>query len=656
MVLQPPGKVVLLEFPDEADAYVARCHREGTEPDDAAIISLDPKVRLVLQRQGMTSSSTLPYCTTSDHEAAVRKAHELVGWMEERVHLEDSLGVKDAYTKALSWYARYFIHHLLWHSTILSNAVAQNPGAVIMAPAARPDGTGGPMVQNGERYLGALAEDFCRRQGVPFQTIEPIPQPAQQTRSTLSGGWLTKLGDSVGGRLHRAALRRMGRHRPLWARTHSYRMDALVHQTLTEFPDLPWVVQGEGGGSTQGMARLLRGWKAVTSGFGQPNGHAYMGEIWGQLLVQGAPPDHQFSTKMGQWLDEVDQELARNEDLFSYQAVYFGQYVMAKLREGIGPALSQLQRETWALNETLSLLRPRLVVSPAGRRFHHAFGELSQRSGAPLLLVSHGSFTPAKNDLEEMCWSFHSDGLLHGEHLHSALQTPLAEAFATKLSLAGNFVRTGPLAWGAPVDRQKSQGLKSRLLPQQPDCRVIVHASTPKFGAGPRFHIYETLDEYVEGIKDLVLAVNQVSDVHLVVKFRPGILSTEELLELLPSSDQLTISVTESFLDVLGLADLLVSFSSTTIEEALQNQVPVLQYGGEGRYQHIAAFDLVPGKKVEPRAVYSVGSAAYLADALKQVLEVNGPAPLPEELFREYTYSADEVTSFPGLVSSLVGN
>ena len=42
-----------------------------------------------------------------------------------------------------------------------------------------------------------------------------------------------------------------------------------------------------------------------------------------------------------------------------------------------------------------------------------------------------------------------------------------------------------------------------------------------------------------------------------------------------------------SFHEVLAEADLLVSFSSTTIEEALVNDVPVLLYGGHGRYAHI---------------------------------------------------------------------
>ena len=95
---------------------------------------------------------------------------------------------------------------------------------------------------------------------------------------------------------------------------------------------------------------------------------------------------------------------------------------------------------------------------------------------------------------------------------------------------------------------------------------------------------------------------------------------------MLPSSDRYCVSVDEPFLDVLSVSDLLVSFSSTTIEEALQNQVPVLLYGGGGRYQHIEAFDVVPDKEVEAKAVYTIRRAEYLASGLKRILDVNGSA------------------------------
>ena len=154
----------------------------------------------------------------------------------------------------------------------------------------------------------------------------------------------------------------------------------------------------------------------------------------------------------------------------------------------------------------------------------------------------------------------------------------------------------------------------------------------------------------------MILAVNEIPKAYLIVKYRyrPLLLTVDELTSLLPQSDRYCISVNETFLDVLELADLLVSFSSTTIEEALQNRVPVLLYGGGGRYQHIEAFEVTPEKIVEPRAVYAVRRPEHLADGLRRVLEINGKAPLPAELFQEYVYRPEEITPFPDLVRKLV--
>jgi hypothetical protein len=306
-----------------------------------------------------------------------------------------------------------------------------------------------------------------------------------------------------------------------------------------------------------------------------------------------------------------------------------------------------------ALEEVLELLQPRLLMTPFGRRTFLALGDLGRRRGIPGLLISHGSFTPTKGELEEMGWDFHSYGMLHGSYTHAALQTPLAEGFAGRLSSPVHFVRTGPLAWGWNVNREASNALRARLLAGKAGSRVILHAGTPKFRGGTHFHVYETPDEYVDGIKDLILAVEQVPDTFLIIKFRPSRLSREGLEALLPSSDRVYISVEEPFLDVLGIADLLVSFSSTTIEEALQNRVPVLLYGGGGRYQHIEALEVVPDGDLEPRAVYSVRRADNLTEALKQILDINGPAPLAEALFRQYQYIREEVTPFPELIRQL---
>jgi hypothetical protein len=163
------------------------------------------------------------------------------------------------------------------------------------------------------------------------------------------------------------------------------------------------------------------------------------------------------------------------------------------------------------------------------------------------------------------------------------------------------------------------------------------------------------MDEYVETLTDLVLAVDQLPDVYLIIKAKPFPLGKKELETLLPISDRFSISVDEPFPDVLGMSDLLVSLSSTTVEEALLNRVPVLFYGGSGRYQHVEAQPITPDLAVSPGAAFSVSRPDHLADAIQRILDTNGPAPLPEDLFARYAYRPEEITPLPQLVKELVG-
>jgi hypothetical protein len=127
------------------------------------------------------------------------------------------------------------------------------------------------------------------------------------------------------------------------------------------------------------------------------------------------------------------------------------------------------------------------------------------------------------------------------------------------------------------------------------------------------------------------------------VKFRPlpGLL-VEDMETLVPFSDNVILSVDEKFLDVLGFADLLVSFSSTTIEEALQNNVPVMLYGGGGRYQHVSAVEVSPDGDCPTSAVYSVRRPEHLATAIKNILDAHSMGSDKDSLFTPYCFGADD--------------
>ena len=647
-------RVVLLEFPDEGEAYVSHCREQGIDPSSARVIALEPTAQLWLQQHGVKSVNSLSYFTSASHQRSLRKSHELLGWLESKVQLEDGLGIRGAYTNALQWYSRYFLHEMLWLCEILSEVHSQHPTAVISAVQGPIGDSGSPRLQPEERYLAAIAQDFCRQQGISFQPITPPRLSPREQGPLWYPRWLGQMGYTVGAALHRRALRRMGRQHPLLVLSHAYRMDALVAQARKAVAELPWAVLGERGGALKRTALVRRALEAITAGSATNNGRLHIGEVWLGLLERSTPGDREFVAELDRTIAGLVSEVEGPSNLFSHRGVSFAPYYAAKIRSGIATAMRRLHREVLAWDEVLTLLQPRMVMAPFGRRDSHALGDLANRRGIPGLLISHASFTPTKCELEEMAWGFHGYGMFHGSFSHAALQTPLAERFANQLSSSAHFVPTGPLIWGRTVDRASSDKLKSQLLADRQDCRVVVHAGTPHGRGSQHFHVYETMDEYVTALSDLVLAVDQVPDTFLIIKAKSTPLSRHELLAMLPPSDNYCISVEEPFLDVLGFSDLLVSLSSTTIEEALQNRVPVLLYGGEGRYQHVPALEVNPDSEMEPRAVYAVSKREHLADALERILASNGKAPLPAELFEQYVYNPEEITPLPDLIRQLV--
>ena len=654
--LQPKDKVALLEFPDEVDAYAEQLASNGEDHRDTTAVSLNPRASCQLQKHGLRHVNSLEYFTPESHARALHKSDELWRWLEVRFEVTDRFGIQFAYSNALVWWSRWFFNHMLWLAEIVAQASTVHAGAALTAVSNRPNGRGGPSVHDSERYLGWLAEEFSLGHDIMFEPIPMAEPPVIQKISPLKSGWLGSLAFRIGAELHRATLRRLGATRPLMAVTRGYQLEQLARSSMETSPDLPWVVWGELPRGISLSQRLRKAFAAVAGTGSGDSQDVFRGEVWPQILERATKEDPEFKSRLGAQLDNLTHRITTERELFSHRGVCFGEQLANKILNGIGPELLGQYREISALVEVLDLVKPRLLVAPFGRRTSHALGELGTEREIPGLLISHGSFAPVKDDLERKAWGPHSLGLLYGSYSHSALQTPLAGEFAKEFETTTEYVATGPLVWGGKVDRNGNQNLKAKLLGTNSASRLIVHAGTPKFRSGTHFHIFELPDEYMEGITDLIHAVEEATDTFLVIKCRPSRISLEEFRKLLPTSDRYCISVDEPFPEVLAVADLLVSFSSTTIEEAFQNRVPVLLYGGGGRYQHVQAPEVTPDSTVEPGAVYWVRRPEYLADCLQRVLDVNGPAPLPEELFEEYVYKPQEITPFPQLVQQLAAS
>ncbi len=294
-----------------------------------------------------------------------------------------------------------------------------------------------------------------------------------------------------------------------------------------------------------------------------------------------------------------------------------------------------------AVEQYWTQLRPKMLIAHTLRWWVDAvMGEVAKNSNTPSILISHGSHPNSDNATAMNEHQFNSQGMLVSPlATQCVMQSPQAELGVAQYSPTSPTRRLRPIMWGY-------RNLPVR--PKQTEIRYILHAGSYKTWTAYRPWIYETSDEFVHGLKLLILACQGLENTKLIIRIRSLWLESESSLEalkkLLPESDCYEIKTSGTFLDDLSRADLLVSFSSTTIEEALQARRPVLLWGGSLRYKHFIARESAP--KVHDRsAVYAPSTKKELAPLLKAILDVHAGDHLKDSELKNYVWPEN----FPGL-------
>jgi len=87
---------------------------------------------------------------------------------------------------------------------------------------------------------------------------------------------------------------------------------------------------------------------------------------------------------------------------------------------------------------------------------------------------------------------------------------------------------------------------------------------------------------------------------------------------------------------------MLISYSSTTIEEALQNKIPVLLYDKQGKYCHIPCPVLAPSIEPQISSCYYVHSEDNLQWALNWLNENHFSRRIPDSIWTGHLFQDEE--------------
>lgn len=285
--------------------------------------------------------------------------------------------------------------------------------------------------------------------------------------------------------------------------------------------------------------------------------------------------------------------------------------------------------------DVIEAARPKVYVTRQDSGRFAIVAEAAGAAGVPRYAVNYNTFPLNDSPIAEKV-------------LHALFHVRMPEALSdTYVMWSPHIAATARQVYGAEAAR--------RMQPMRlPPCPMPSPAPKSLNGGGPRRVLYasnfteycyfvpwimETSNEFLDDILTVVERIGDLPDLDLTVRSKPkGECPPDVLRAFIAESGRLHVTGTERpYEQAVAEADLLISFSSTTIEEAILQRTPVLLWGPVRRYRHL------PGRTTPPTAnsraaVYAVEEPEDIRPMVEAILEAHAGLPLSDLEIAEHVW------------------
>jgi hypothetical protein len=371
--------------------------------------------------------------------------------------------------------------------------------------------------------------------------------------------------------------------------------------------------------------------------------------IFGRILATATKKQkNKFSAQYHNLVKLIENEFINNIDSLVYKELDIQIFLLDFLGTYANNKVVNLHGQSYSLLRILKTNKPFMILSQHSLGFSSLLGELCTKLDIPAISISHGTHAFHSNKYAQIAWKRHSKLLLDTVYPFTAIQSPLANTFLENTQTQySKKVITGPVLFAKKSSIALSKkNSKDEIYGINSDKLILLHASSPRESSSFRPWVYETIDEYIRNINDLIEVVENDSNIHLAIRFRPSLyFSKTDLENLLNPSSCYEIYTDGEFYEYLISSDILISYSSTTIEESFQCRVPVLQYDAENKYMHIPNSNVLEiSKEPELNIAYYSGSKKNLKWGINwmkdNLLELNEFLASTDNL-NDYIYTED---------------
>jgi len=636
-------KIAFLEFEDEYDALVAYARGRGVCLDEIEIVAVGARLQCFLVKRNQRFRTTLPYFDNSSHREIILETEKVMEIIRKECLFQDGHGLSKCYVEVLAYYLRLYLNHILMLVEIVSNAYDACNDVEMYAyqhnqiyPSC--------LISDSERYLGTLVKRFCSQKKLGFNNICPAnltsqPQSIRKRRHSL---WETLAA--------RVALSLVKKRKVIFVPRLSEQMRHLASTLSRKSKDIVFLSIDYSGSVFGCIVYNLMAWGRACLDTNYPRNYRL------DLAYLHKKPNKAEVESLESNLEDIFR--ADKRDVFKYRCVEYYDVVCKKVDLSFKQCLVGMLAKSHNLRHLRSVVKRHLVMSYSAMGVMSLAGEMERVQGGTSVFVSHGIHPVPVDRYHELELYNLCKGFMLGEYTHIALATPIQEQHLHYFKrmhqdITSEEIRTGPLIF-ADTGRIPKDLAKRRIGFQERDI-VLTHATTTKRRWGQRFYFIETTDEYFSSLSDIIRFVNLTEGVRLVVKLHPGwYLTDEEMQSLLPKSDKYTLLRETPFHEVLSATDILISYSSTAIDEAMLNRIPVVLYDKWDRYNHYGAETLSQHHAGTSKPVYYVNNPKLLEATLSHYIAKADAKELGDIDYKCYVYQDDYSERFGEFICSTV--
>jgi CDP-glycerol glycerophosphotransferase (TagB/SpsB family) len=250
------------------------------------------------------------------------------------------------------------------------------------------------------------------------------------------------------------------------------------------------------------------------------------------------------------------------------------------------------------------------------------------------LCISHGTYSYTKNKFANLEWKVHSKTMINNNNDFILSNSKIMTDFINKSEIGiknDQIIKIDPFLFSTNQKKKISLSqinIIKKNLKIEKNKKIILHAGSPKLG---RCVVYETIDEYIANIKKILFEIKN-SNYFLIISFRPyKNLDYFTFKELLPPYSNYCISSNISINELIQLSDIIMSFSSTVIEESLYLNKPVILFDPNKIYNHYDN-DYLNKFKFFNKKLY-VDSKKKLLNKFNQASNLNGKINFSNKIY-----------------------